>query len=73
MGRAAEERAREQRIRRLLAVGASTAAVGIALSLNASSGVEILAATVTLLGVAAAMLGLHRFGRTGTDRRRLVR
>jgi hypothetical protein len=57
-------RPREASTRTLLKVATTTAVVGIAL---AASGDEDLARWLTLIGLVAMVVGLHRFGRLGAD------
>lgn len=52
--------------RRLLAAGATCAALGIATSVGGEN--TILASLLTLGGWVLVVVGLHRFGRSGPDR-----
>jgi len=61
---AGPRRPSEAGTRTLLRVGAVTTAVGLAL---AASGDPTLARWLVLGGIVLLVLGLHRFGRLGTD------
>jgi hypothetical protein len=52
----------------LLLAGAAATPVGIAVALVIDPAIG---GVVVLVGAAAALLGLHRFGRSGVDRSRL--
>ncbi|MFZ5890308.1 MAG: hypothetical protein ACOY0T_04495 [Myxococcota bacterium] len=65
--RAAKPRAsNEASTRTLLKVGAVTAALGIALAVADDEGI---ARWLTLAGIVLLIMGLHRFGRLGSDTR----
>jgi hypothetical protein len=59
---AADRSAPARSARRLVAVGATLSALGIALSLDSAVGV---AGAVTVCGLVATVIGLHRIGRLG--------
>jgi hypothetical protein len=60
--RAPESPAQVRGARRLVAVGATLSALGIALSLDSAVG---FAGAVTVCGLLATLVGLHRIGRLG--------
>lgn len=53
-----------RRERSLLAAGATTALLGVGMSVDLAS---TLPSVLTLLGLLTMIVGLHRFGRTGPD------
>lgn len=64
MSKPERSKPREGATRTLLKVAGTTTVVGIAL---AASGDEDLARWLTLIGLIAMVVGLHRFGRLGAD------
>ena len=56
--------ARERRVRRLIQVGACASAFGIAIAV---AGDEAVSRWLVVGGLVLMILGLHRFGRLGTD------
>lgn len=60
-----DENARAQRAQRWIYVGATVTTLGICLSLTQAKDI---AGPITMIGLASALIGLHRFGRSGADR-----